>query len=236
MEQGFGADEMDDPHHDHADDREDDEQRDRERQPCVSDGQIVKPPEHQMGQMYGDQKDRHDEQSVDADRTERMHAAQPSATQGLHIEFLEEADAQADQDGVDDAEGDGTTDGERRQPAKRGEYGDCQQDRDEFPAGRDGEGDKFQTSHRSRILPIGRAQHSFFRFKGEAHLVAAGKSPEAARQIDAHDHGIGASVAGLPRETQMTTLTRETEVQLGSAGSVLKMEEAHGTGNEASGV
>ena len=97
--------------------------------------------------MYGDQKHHHDDRGVYADRSERMHAAQPSATQGLHIELLEEADAQADQDGVDRGEDDGATDGERRQHDKEGEYGDCQQDRDEFPAGRDGERDKFQDSH-----------------------------------------------------------------------------------------
>src|SRR5215469_5598882 len=61
-----------------------------------------------MSKMDGDKKEYDHDNSVDDDRAQRMNAADPTAAQALNIKLLEKPDPAADQNGIEDGEGDRT--------------------------------------------------------------------------------------------------------------------------------
>src|SRR6516162_9192619 len=85
-----------------------------------------------MRKMDGDKKEYDHNNGVDDDRAQRMNAADPTAAQALNIKLLEKADPAADQNGIEDGEGDSTPAGARRKPGEHRKDHHRQQNRDQL--------------------------------------------------------------------------------------------------------
>src|SRR5271170_319984 len=120
MKQVLDPDEMNGSYHDDTDDGKYDYDRYNERKPAIRYRKMIKWIQENVYEIYGDDKHNHDEKGVDRHRTQRVNAAHPAAAQGLHIKLFEQPDTGADQDGIENAEGDRAALRQGRQPGQHG--------------------------------------------------------------------------------------------------------------------
>jgi hypothetical protein len=80
-----------------------------------------------------------DDDRVEKDRSNGVHASQPSAARTLDVKFFKKPDPSADKYGVNDTEYYRTADREGRQPYEQCKDRNGQQNRSELPARRNGD-------------------------------------------------------------------------------------------------
>src|ERR1700730_19443049 len=88
-----------------------------------------------MRQVNGDDKQQRDNGRINRNRKQRVHAAQPSPAEVLHVKLLKQTDADADEYRIYDGVDNGAARREARQPGEQRKNYNRQQDRGQLSAG-----------------------------------------------------------------------------------------------------